>query len=416
MVSEGGNDPRDAPTCEDCGASVGRDDNFCTTCGAALAGGSRAQPTDDWAWGLDGDGAGAGPEFGSATWDDEGGDADPVGEWEDSTAGEPAGDPQPEGSTTTPPRPPDSEDSAETPDAAASTASSPRDDDLAKWQKRCPDCGAVLVSQAVKCTNCGATQPDAASGTPDTGRESTSTTRDWPHADARPDESLGTGSGPGESRHVTDAGKGEVQYERERARDRNRGQTRADQPAPEPRDAPREHEASAYPDRGRRDRGSRPRRPPDRSEHWIEDIGREPPAEGWGGKLAGAGKPGQKQRSVQRGERPFEPEPPSENWWLGVLLPASLTLLGLFVGLSQQPDLLAQGYLPWTGDAFGVFEVAAALTPTLAPFALYFDRKFLRQTTGWLPSKAFFLVAVPYLNLLVTAIYLWKRDRYVDTL
>ncbi|WP_435318001.1 hypothetical protein [Haloarchaeobius sp. TZWSO28] len=371
MAPEGGNDSAGSPTCDDCGATVGPDDNFCTTCGAALGGADSDEAASEWQWGL-------------------ASESDQRERQEDTVHDDPA---NPDG-----------------PDDPAP----PSDDDLPDWQKRCPACEAVLVAQAVRCTNCGATQPDASApagttGDPATGvhgagvrdgarPDTEASTEKWPHADSRADP----------TRTTTDAGKGEVQYERERARDRTVEHQRDGRPGDDPARAPgAEHEVSAAPEATRQRRRTR------RSAHWIEDIGRDPPEGGWGGKFA---EPKTRGKTVEQGARPFEPEPPNENWWLGVLLPAGLTLLGAFVGVSQQPDLLAQGFLPWTGDAYGVFEVAAALTPTLAPLALYLDRKFVHQTTGWLPSKAFFLVVVPYLNILVTALYLWKRDQYVDTL
>ncbi|WP_439026016.1 hypothetical protein [Haloarchaeobius sp. DT45] len=369
MVTEGGNGTADSASCDECGAPVGLDDNFCTTCGAALSEAGRAAETSDWTWGLDAESDVAG------TTDD-----DPT--------------PASEGDSDSPTEP-----------AAADRPST--DPDLADWQKRCPSCDAVLVSQAVRCTSCGASQPDVSSSgavaDAETGfdGDTASGSRDtsaapWPHADARPDPTHGT----------TDTGDGEVQYERERARDRGRERT-TESGGTQP---DRVHEVTTAPDSARR------RRPARRADHWIDEIGREPPAGGWGGKFARSNTRDRGQDVAQRGPRPFEPEPPNENWWLAVLLPAGLTLLGAFVGLSREPTLLAQGILPWTGDAYGVFEVAAALTPTLAPLALYLDRKYVHHESGWVPSKAFFLVAVPYLNVLVTALYLWKRDQYVETL
>jgi hypothetical protein len=93
-----------------------------------------------------------------------------------------------------------------------------------------------------------------------------------------------------------------------------------------------------------------------------------------------------------------------------------MLLLGAFIAVSNDPMALATGTLPWTGDGVGLLELGLVLTPTLAPYALFFDRKYVYRQTGWLPSAWYFLVAVPYLGVFVTVRYVWKRFERVDAL
>ncbi len=189
---------------------------------------------------------------------------------------------------------------------------------------------------------------------------------------------------------MTDAGGGEVQYERER---------RAE-PVSSDREPAREA-AGGYRERPRRDqhRDEPPRREPAR---------RPAPERDRSERLA-------ERQAARRADAdaPYEPAAPSSRWWAGVLVPAVLTFLGAAVGIAADPTAVAAGTVPWVGDGAGLLELGVVLTPTLAPFALYFDRRYVAHETGRKPSAAYYLVAVPYLNLVVTGLYLWWRQQWL---
>ncbi len=288
---------------------------------------------------------------------------------------------------------------------------------LEPWQKHCPECGAVLVVQAVRCTGCGAHQPDGDGvgtdadgreqparehGAADTGSDGPESPqrrreageshyRERPRRDRR-DESRDRRQRrepPREGRdRTTGAGGGEVQYERER---RTEPERRAE-PGGSEREPPREA-AGGYRERRRRERPSRERSVPDRDRS-------ERLAERQAARRADA-------------ETPYEPAVPSSRWWLGVLVPAALTVLGAAIGIAADPTAIAAGTVPWIGDGGGLLELGVVLTPTLAPFALYFDRRYVAHETGRTPSAAYYLLAVPYLNLVVTGLYLWWRQQWL---
>ncbi len=97
-----------------------------------------------------------------------------------------------------------------------------------------------------------------------------------------------------------------------------------------------------------------------------------------------------------------------------MLVPAVLTFLGAAIGIATDPTAIAAGTVPWIGDGGGLLELGVVLTPTLAPFALYFDRRYVTHEAGRTPSAAYYLVAVPYLNLVVTGLYLWWRQQWLS--
>ncbi|WP_435345655.1 zinc-ribbon domain-containing protein [Haloarchaeobius sp. HRN-SO-5] len=273
------------------------------------------------------------------------------------------------------------------PGREAGDRSADADADLESWQKRCPECGAVLVTQAVRCTDCGTPQPDAATddGRAATGLGSHDGPGDRAGGPGRWDDSHGWSPGArpprdgeppsdGRRRRTTHAGGGEVQYERDPTRSRG-------------------EDGSTGPGRVPGDTDARPH----------QDAGRDPEK-----RLRARQR---SRRATGSGSDPFEPAPPSDRWWVGVLLPALLTLVGSALAVWTDPMAVATGSIPWVGDAYGLLELAIVLTPTLSPFALYFDRRYVGHETGTRPSAAYLLVAVPYLNVVVAGLYLWSRQR-----
>jgi hypothetical protein len=283
------------------------------------------------------------------------------------------------------------------------------------WQKRCPECGSVLVAQAVRCTGCGATQPDVETADDERGsdhdqhagqRDAPDTGSDGPES---PPPRRGAAEGPYRERRrrdrrpepqhpgrrreparggrdrATDAGGGEIQYER----DRRTGAVASEQEPP--------HEAAGgHRERPRRERS---RREPARGTAPDRDR-RERLADRQAARRADA-------------DTPYEPAVPSSRWWTAVLVPALLTFFGAALAVAADPTAVAAGTVPWVGDGGGLLELGVVLTPTLAPFALYFDRRYVAHETGRTPSAAYYLVAVPYLNLVVTGLYLWWRQQWL---
>lgn len=49
----------------------------------------------------------------------------------------------------------------------------------------------------------------------------------------------------------------------------------------------------------------------------------------------------------------------------------------------------------------------------VAPPSLHFDRKYVQSESEWEPSRVYYLVAIPYLTIIVTAIYLYKRKKAI---
>ncbi|WP_257298664.1 zinc-ribbon domain-containing protein [Haloarchaeobius sp. FL176] len=416
MSRDGG---ADATVCPSCGTRADAGDRFCSACGTALAAEKRDEPSGPTAAAAPGNGSSdADSSSGGETSDDQ---HDESGEtvWAtDPAAPEaaPTGTEPPDGGGN------DRSDAAGgrnesagaqgdadrdlTDDADAESAS------LEPWQKRCPECGSVLVAQAVRCTGCGTTQPDVA--TPDDGgdREQNGEQRGAPdassHGESRPRRRDAAGSrsrerrgpdrrneprqpsrrrDPGrESRgRTTDAGGGEVQYERDRRTERVASQQE-----------PRGDARGGYRERPGR---QRPRREPPHGPAADRDR-RERLAERQTARRADA-------------DTPYEPAVPSSRWWAGVLVPAVLTFFGAALAVAADPTAVAAGTVPWVGDGGGLLELAVVLTPTLAPFALYFDRRYVAHEAGRKPSAAYYLVAVPYLNIIVTGVYLWWRQQWL---
>lgn len=418
--------------CPSCGTRADAGDRFCSACGTELAAARTDQDPGDGPAARRADPAGAGVEPGAS-------------EAGETTGAEPGADDRP-----TDPAP--AEDSPEEPGAPRSgdagrrsddadgddpperrTASEPSDaagdgwddaaaeEELESWQKRCPECEAVLVSQAVRCTDCGARQPDVdapegedGGGTPRDGESRRpesgeprprepreSSYRERPRRERPRESDRPPREGTDERGRTTDAGGGEVQYERER---------RAAPDVEEQRERP-----SSYRERPpREERPSRAERPPGERRPPREQRPREEPPRRASDDRERAERLSERQASRRADDdQPYEPAVPSSRWWAGVLVPAVLTFLGAAIGVAADPAALAAGTVPWIGDGAGLLELGVVLTPTLAPFALYFDRRYVAHETGHTPSAAYVLVAVPYVNLVVTALYLWWRQQWL---
>jgi hypothetical protein len=104
-------------------------------------------------------------------------------------------------------------------------------------------------------------------------------------------------------------------------------------------------------------------------------------------------------------------------WWIAVLLIPVLFLLWSSLALSN--TLLA----PHLGVRFSGYLTEIASVPILlsyavslfAPFALYHDRKYVREQSEWTPTLLYLFVFIPLLNVLVSSVYLIQRHRFVGT-
>ncbi|MFC4406074.1 zinc-ribbon domain-containing protein [Haloarchaeobius iranensis] len=416
MSRDGG---ADATVCPSCGTRADAGDRFCSACGTALATEERGEQS--------GQTAAAGPADSSSDADSSSGSETSDDQHDESEEIVRATDPAAPEAASTGTGPADgterdrsngggaSSESGGTQDAADRDRTDAADAETATlepWQKRCPECSSVLVAQAVRCTGCGATQPDVATADDGAGSDqaqhdgqrddretgsdgqSRPRRRDPPESrprDRRRRDRRSEPQQPGRrepsresSGRTTDAG-GEVQYERDR-----RAETIASE------QEPRHGAGGDYRERSARRR--QPREPPrgpapdrDRSERLAE------------------------RQAARRADAdtPYEPAVPSSRWWAGVLVPAVLTFFGAVLGVAADPTAVASGTVPWVGDGGGLLELGVVLTPTLAPFALYFDRRYVAHETGRRPSAAYYLVAVPYLNLVVTGLYLWWRQQWL---
>jgi hypothetical protein len=419
MSRDGGTD---ATVCPSCGTRADVGDRFCSACGTALATEERGEPSGATAAaGPADDPSDADGSSGGETGDDQHDETeeivwatDPAAPETASSGTEPTDGDGSDGTPADGGGPDegtghDDGDRDWTDDADAETAT------LESWQKRCPECGSVLVAQAVRCTGCGATQPDTDTADDERDgdrrqhagqRDTADTSSDAPessrrprgaaegrHRERRPPDTRDEPRQPGRRREparegrdrTTDAGGGEVQYERDR---RVEG---VDSERGPPREA-----AGDYRERPRR---QRPRREPAR---------RTAPDRDRSERLAD-------RQAARRADAdtPYEPAVPSSRWWAAVLVPAVLTFFGAALGVAADPTAVAAGRVPWVGDGGGLLELGVVLAPTLAPFALYFDRRYVAHETGRTPSAAYYLVAVPYLNLVVTGLYLWWRQQWL---
>lgn len=386
-----GDGAEDVRRCPSCGRSAGVEDRFCATCGTSLAADDGSIPTDASGSG-DGSVRGGGPVDGPTPNAEPGPDETRTSE-----------DGGPPGESATPDDP-----------GWDDVTATERGSDVAAWQKRCPECDSVLVAQAVRCTDCGARQSDVDGSDP-----ATAGTTDPPEDAGRRER-----SNRDADRRRGDANDGESRERGPRDPDRGRRERRrGNRPAPPPENGRRRTDAGRGEGQYGRERRTDAKpyangREPRGSNGGSRDRRREPDP---GTPHGRRHEPSRRDRDAALadrqaarragGEVAFEPTVPSERWWIGVLVPALLTFVGAAVGVSADPSAVAAGQVPWVGDAGGLLELGIVLTPTLAPFALYFDRKYVAYRTGRAPSAAYFLVAVPYLNLVVTGLYLWWRQQ-----
>jgi len=105
----------------------------------------------------------------------------------------------------------------------------------------------------------------------------------------------------------------------------------------------------------------------------------------------------------------------NDNWWIGLVI-APLAVFGGFIFGS------AYGFIQgFTGSSPIVLGSIATITEAggiaiaifVAPIALHFDRKYVMSATDWKPSRIYYLVAIPYVTLIVSAVYLYKRKKTI---
>lgn len=105
---------------------------------------------------------------------------------------------------------------------------------------------------------------------------------------------------------------------------------------------------------------------------------------------------------------------PDDRWWLGLLVhPATFFLafgLGFVGGFYRGVGNPAAAALFFpVASAVEILGIVAGLVA--APAAVYHDRQYLEATARWKPSPLAYLAAVPYLGILVAAVYLFYRYR-----
>ncbi|MCO8265684.1 hypothetical protein ACOZ4B_13925 [Haloferax prahovense] len=92
----------------------------------------------------------------------------------------------------------------------------------------------------------------------------------------------------------------------------------------------------------------------------------------------------------------------------------------VFLGICFGPLALVVSYLftaatgpsvpPWAdaaGQAIRLYGTAAAVV--VGPLALHADRLDLARESDWVPSPAYYLVAIPFLSIPIAFIYLVRR-------
>lgn len=116
----------------------------------------------------------------------------------------------------------------------------------------------------------------------------------------------------------------------------------------------------------------------------------------------------------QSDESPTTDTQKNKNWWLGLLIAPLASLSGFifgfwygFVASTSQPPVLI-GILANLTELGGI-----ALAIFVSPIAFYLDQKYVTSVSQWSPSKAYYLVVIPYLSIIVSAVYLYKRKSIV---
>ncbi|KAB1197227.1 MULTISPECIES: hypothetical protein [Haloferax] len=92
----------------------------------------------------------------------------------------------------------------------------------------------------------------------------------------------------------------------------------------------------------------------------------------------------------------------------------------VFLGVLFGPLVLVVSYLftaatgpgvpPWADVAGGAIRLyGTALAAIVAPIALHLDRLTVARQSDWVPSPIYYLVAVPFLSIPVSVVYLVRR-------
>jgi len=104
----------------------------------------------------------------------------------------------------------------------------------------------------------------------------------------------------------------------------------------------------------------------------------------------------------------------NENWWLGLLIAPLASLSGFIFGFwygvvaaTSQPPVLI-GMLASLTELGGI-----ALAIFVSPILLYLDQKYIKSVSQWSPSKLYYLVVIPYVSIIVSAVYLYNRRSIV---
>ncbi|KAB1192394.1 hypothetical protein GJR96_02625 [Haloferax sp. MBLA0076] len=92
----------------------------------------------------------------------------------------------------------------------------------------------------------------------------------------------------------------------------------------------------------------------------------------------------------------------------------------VFLGILFGPLVLVVSYLftaatgpgvpSWAATAGGSIRLyGTALAVVVGPLALHVDRLTLARQSDWVPSPVYYLVAVPFLSIPISVIYLVRR-------